>query len=197
MSHEDHAPLRPEQLQAERLTREQVAVYLSMSGFPITLSTLEKLCAPAIGDGPPVEMWWGRRRSTAPSSVSHGRALVCRQRQRRRRTTGRARPRRRPVSGPADFLLCVLRPDMAAPQRLPSRVVASSRVRVSVRCLVRFPGPPARSVCTRAATLRKAADDTRTHERGGYRALAADPRVRGLRFAAAPFASRNCLDVRT
>src|SRR5215471_3525874 len=66
MSHEDHAPLRPEQLQAERLTREQVAVYLSMSGFPITLSTLEKLCAPAIGDGPPVEMWWGRRPLYSP-----------------------------------------------------------------------------------------------------------------------------------
>jgi len=61
MSREDHSPLRPEQLQAERLTRDQAAVYLSMNGFPITLSTLEKLCAPAIDDGPPVAAWWGRR----------------------------------------------------------------------------------------------------------------------------------------
>jgi hypothetical protein len=61
MSHQDQSLLRPEQLRAEFLTRDQLAVYLSMVGFPITISTLDKLCAPAIGDGPPVAKYWGRR----------------------------------------------------------------------------------------------------------------------------------------
>ena len=43
------------------LTRKQLAAYLRQHGFPIGDSTLTKLCAPSIGQGPPVAAWWGRR----------------------------------------------------------------------------------------------------------------------------------------
>jgi hypothetical protein len=45
-----------------RLTRKQLGKRLREHyGFPIGDSTLAKLCAPAIGQGPPVAAWWGNR----------------------------------------------------------------------------------------------------------------------------------------
>jgi hypothetical protein len=36
------------------LTRVQLLELLQKSGYPISKSTLDKLCAPAVGQGPPV-----------------------------------------------------------------------------------------------------------------------------------------------
>ena len=54
---------RPDAGAAEKLfTAEQGIALLNERGFPITLSTFEKLDSPAVGDGPPVDAWWGRRK---------------------------------------------------------------------------------------------------------------------------------------
>jgi hypothetical protein len=44
-----------------RLTRKQLGERLRERGYPIGNSTLAKLCAPAIGQGPPACAWWGNR----------------------------------------------------------------------------------------------------------------------------------------
>jgi hypothetical protein len=44
-----------------RLTRKQLGEQLRKLGYPIGNSTLAKLCAPAISQGPPVAAWWGNR----------------------------------------------------------------------------------------------------------------------------------------
>jgi hypothetical protein len=46
---------------APRLTRAQLGESLRGLGYPIGNSTLVKLCAPSIGQGPPVCAWWGNR----------------------------------------------------------------------------------------------------------------------------------------
>jgi hypothetical protein len=38
-------------------------------GIRISLSTLEKLCAPACNEGPPVASYWGRRPLRRPDDV--------------------------------------------------------------------------------------------------------------------------------
>jgi hypothetical protein len=43
------------------MTRRQLGAHLRSNGFPFGNSTLAKLCAPAIGDGPPVAAWLGNR----------------------------------------------------------------------------------------------------------------------------------------
>ena len=43
------------------MTREQLRVFLIGQGFPIGKSTLDKLCAPTVNLGPPIEGWWGNR----------------------------------------------------------------------------------------------------------------------------------------
>jgi hypothetical protein len=42
------------------MTRRQIVQHLRDQGFPIGLSTLNKLCAPAINTGPPIAGWFGR-----------------------------------------------------------------------------------------------------------------------------------------
>lgn len=43
------------------LTRGEVAEFLTGHGYPIAKSTLDKLCAPARGEGPlPAKHWLGR-----------------------------------------------------------------------------------------------------------------------------------------
>ena len=42
------------------LTRRQLADFLRGEGFPISYSTLEKLCAPSVNEGPPAIGMWGR-----------------------------------------------------------------------------------------------------------------------------------------
>jgi hypothetical protein len=44
-----------------RHTRRRLAERLRELGYPIGNSTLAKICAPAIGQGPPVAAWWGNR----------------------------------------------------------------------------------------------------------------------------------------
>jgi hypothetical protein len=51
----------PEQGPAYRfMTRRQLVEFLNEHGYPITLSTLNKLAMPSCGDGPPVEGTWGK-----------------------------------------------------------------------------------------------------------------------------------------
>ena len=42
------------------LTRKQLVRHLKRHGFPLSLSTLTKLCAPARGEGPPSVGTWGK-----------------------------------------------------------------------------------------------------------------------------------------
>jgi hypothetical protein len=44
-----------------RGTRRQLLDHLRNNGIPIGKSTLDKLCAPSVDQGPPVAAWWGRR----------------------------------------------------------------------------------------------------------------------------------------
>jgi hypothetical protein len=44
------------------LTREQIPTFLKEElGIPIKFATLNKLCIPSVGQGPPVEIFWSRR----------------------------------------------------------------------------------------------------------------------------------------
>ena len=44
-----------------RMTRKQLGAFLRERGYPVSVSVLNKLCAPAVDDGPPVAGWWGDR----------------------------------------------------------------------------------------------------------------------------------------
>jgi hypothetical protein len=56
------APKRPaEPVPPEFVTREQLRQHLNALGFPITAGTLNQLCAPARGEGPPIAGYWGTR----------------------------------------------------------------------------------------------------------------------------------------
>ena len=48
-------------MHAKRLTRRQLVSLFNEHGYPIGKSTLDKLCMPAVNEGPPVAAWWGRR----------------------------------------------------------------------------------------------------------------------------------------
>jgi hypothetical protein len=48
------------------MTREQLRLFLCENGFPIGKSTMDKLCSPAINQGPPIEGWWGKRTLHSP-----------------------------------------------------------------------------------------------------------------------------------
>jgi hypothetical protein len=43
------------------LLREPLRLELNARGYPITRTTFNKLCLPAIGGGPPVAKWFGKR----------------------------------------------------------------------------------------------------------------------------------------
>jgi hypothetical protein len=43
------------------LTREELRQYINDAGIPLGASTLEKLCMPSRGEGPPIECFWGNR----------------------------------------------------------------------------------------------------------------------------------------
>jgi hypothetical protein len=47
--------------QQEFMTRSQLGDFLRGRGFPIGESTLDKLCAPGRGEGPPIAKYWGKR----------------------------------------------------------------------------------------------------------------------------------------
>jgi hypothetical protein len=44
-----------------RLTRKQVGEFLRDHGFPIGNGTLNRICSPKQGKGPPVAGWWNGR----------------------------------------------------------------------------------------------------------------------------------------
>jgi hypothetical protein len=48
-------------MQSQRMTRKQMTGHLRHHGYPIGDSTMDKLCAPTVNEGPPVAAWWGRR----------------------------------------------------------------------------------------------------------------------------------------
>jgi hypothetical protein len=43
-----------------RLTRRQLVDYLRGHGIPVTMHAMNKYCAPARNEGPPVVAYWGR-----------------------------------------------------------------------------------------------------------------------------------------
>ncbi len=45
----------------KRYTRAELGAELRARGIPISTSKLNKMCAPAINQGPPIDCWWGRR----------------------------------------------------------------------------------------------------------------------------------------
>jgi hypothetical protein len=47
-------------IECKYLTRRQLAEFLTARGYPISLSTLEKLCMTSCGEGPPAAGYWGR-----------------------------------------------------------------------------------------------------------------------------------------
>ena len=44
-----------------KLTRQMLGPFLREHGYPIGDSTVEKVCAPAVGEGPEVACYWGNR----------------------------------------------------------------------------------------------------------------------------------------
>jgi hypothetical protein len=50
------------------LTRRQLAAFLRECGFPVGNSTLDKLCAPSINQGPPACAMWGKRPLYEPTA---------------------------------------------------------------------------------------------------------------------------------
>jgi hypothetical protein len=44
-----------------RYTRAELCAKLREAGYPISMAKLNKLCAPSINQGPPVDAWWGPR----------------------------------------------------------------------------------------------------------------------------------------
>jgi hypothetical protein len=59
------------------MTRAQLVQFLNANGFPISESTLSKLCSPKINRGPPISKWWGKRPLHAPEpSLAWARALL-------------------------------------------------------------------------------------------------------------------------
>jgi hypothetical protein len=65
------------------MTRAQTRAFLNDElGIPLGESTLDKLCAPSVGQGPPVAAYWGKRplyskaaaRAWAENRLQKGRA---------------------------------------------------------------------------------------------------------------------------
>jgi hypothetical protein len=78
-----------------RLTRQELVEYLRSNGYPISFSTLNRLCAPSCGAGPPMAGTWGGRAfydAVRALKWAHSRFGVNELR----------RSRRRPAHGPAE-----------------------------------------------------------------------------------------------
>jgi hypothetical protein len=54
---------------AKRLTRKQLAEFLSNEGYPISVAWLNRLAMPSIGGGPPAVGMWGRRPLYDPAAA--------------------------------------------------------------------------------------------------------------------------------
>jgi hypothetical protein len=51
------------------LTRREVVEYLHANDYPLSLSTMNRLCAPACAQGPPMAGVWGGKAFYAPSQA--------------------------------------------------------------------------------------------------------------------------------
>jgi hypothetical protein len=51
------------------LMQDIPAFIYEQRGVRISLSSLEKLCAPSVNEGPPVALYWGRRPLRRPADV--------------------------------------------------------------------------------------------------------------------------------
>lgn len=51
------------------LTRRQLTEFLTENGYPIALSTLDKLAMPSRGEGPPPAGFWGNRALYDPNKA--------------------------------------------------------------------------------------------------------------------------------
>jgi len=51
------------------LTRRELAEYLGANGYPISLHSLNRLCAPRCVQGPPIAGVWGGKAFYAPSQA--------------------------------------------------------------------------------------------------------------------------------
>jgi hypothetical protein len=84
----------------EYLTRSNLAKFLTNNGYPVSPSTLAKLCAPARGEGPPAAgVWLGRPFYDPAKGLAWARSRF----RKTELTRGRrgARPvRRPPIQGP-------------------------------------------------------------------------------------------------
>ena len=70
-----------------RKTRPQLVQLLREHGYPFGKSTLDKLCAPAVNEGPPVDAWMGNRPLYAPAvALAWAESRLSSERRARRRT---------------------------------------------------------------------------------------------------------------
>ena len=51
------------------LTQKEIGPFLRERGIPMGDSTVDKLCSPAIGQGPRISAWLGRRPLRTPEDV--------------------------------------------------------------------------------------------------------------------------------
>jgi hypothetical protein len=51
------------------LTRREVVEYLRANDYPLSLSTMNRLCAPACAQGPPMAGVWGGKAFYAPAQA--------------------------------------------------------------------------------------------------------------------------------
>jgi hypothetical protein len=56
-------------LDREYLTRRELVEYLHANGYPISLSSLNRLCAPRYAQGPPMAGVWGGQAFYAPAQA--------------------------------------------------------------------------------------------------------------------------------
>jgi hypothetical protein len=50
------------------LTQKEIGPFLRERGYPFGNSTIDKLCSPAIGEGPPVAAWLNKRPLRTPEA---------------------------------------------------------------------------------------------------------------------------------
>ena len=58
--------MSPKHVDNRLLTRREVVEYLRANAYPLSLSTMNRLCAPACAQGPPTAGVWGGKAFYAP-----------------------------------------------------------------------------------------------------------------------------------
>jgi hypothetical protein len=65
----EHSPARRQGPAGRLMTRRQIVEFLNKSGFPISISTLNKHCMPSGGGGPEPEGGWGKHHLYDPNKA--------------------------------------------------------------------------------------------------------------------------------